>query len=77
MANVTRNLTKRIRCDVVNLPCVVDATIIETINLETGDSVESISVDSIISASDGQSIFTRALMEREFRALINRIRQSP
>lgn len=53
--------------------CRVHATVTESIDLKTGDQVEQVSIDEIISTG-GQTLHPIALGEKTFRTLVQNVK---
>jgi hypothetical protein len=57
-----------------NRVCNVRAVITETMNLQTGDVVDTVSVREILDVRDDQLVSPATLSLEEFRRLVNKIR---
>ena len=55
---------------VLGQPCHVDGQVTDSVNLETGDHIQTVSINSIITDDTGQNIFPRMLHVDQFRELV-------
>ena len=54
--------------------CSVRAVITETLNLHTGDVVDTVSIREILDTTDNQLVSPTTLSIEEFRRLVNKLR---
>lgn len=71
-ASITRSLI-RIKHDLAGQACRIVASIEDSVNLSTGDSIFLCSIESIIVEEDGQSLAPSTLSEQEFRRLVRAV----
>lgn len=72
-ASIVRS-TVRIPFTLAGQACRIEASVEDSINLQTGDAIFLCSVNSIIVEEDGQSMAPATLSAAEFRSLLVAIR---
>lgn len=69
---ITRTVI-RIKHELAGQACRVVASVEDSVNLMTGDSIYLCSIESIIVEEDGQSLAPSTLSEQEFRKLVRAV----